>query len=428
MSVDIKRREYGSGISLTEICDPKFKSFTVCIRMVMPMIPEKAPLYSLAADIIATSTRKYPQKEELSRALAELYDASVGSTESRLGDKQIVMLTLNCICDGYTIGGEKVSQKAVRLLLDCLFDPWLENGALSEKYFNLCRADMIDEIDAVVNYKNRYAAVLANKRIFENEMSAISLCDYREPLLSADPASVTEAYYELLKNAYFDVYISGGECDGQTVEMLLSELDKPGRTPYEVGSYLSPSAIKPEVCRAEDRARMNQSLLIMAYKTDSYNEYASKLFCALLGSTPTSKLFSNVREKMSLCYYCSSTVIDMKNTIVVSSGLDEQNLSIAEKAIAEQLEAIQKGDFTDEELENTKTYLAEAYLSNYDSKYQLMIWYNYQFAHGTNDTPEEKGRKIRALTREDIIREAQGYRLDTVFCLKPEDGGDSDEM
>ena len=427
MSVTLTRRECGKGITLTKIFDNKFKTFWLSVRMAVPYDDEYSAIYPIVLDILATSNRRYPEKEQFSKVLTELYSASVSTASSVAGKYQMLSISLNCLCDEFTIGKENISQKAVQLLIDCLTDPILENGMLSQKYMKLCQSDILDDIDAVINNKRRYALMLAKKRMFNGEISAVSPFDQRDKVASADTRTVTDAYYNLLKSAHIDITVTGGKCDDSVTDMLISSLSVLQRDPVSIDSYSYPSPIKQEVCRDEEYCEAKQCQLIMAYKSDDYDEYAAKLFISMLGATPMSKLFMNVREKMSLCYYCDALLLDLKNTIVVSSGLDEESLDLAEKAIGDQIRAMQEGDFTDEELEFSKIYLSEAYLSNYDSKYDIAVWYSYQFMHNTCDTPEEKGEKIRALSREDIIREAKKYRLDTVFVLKPQKGGNADE-
>ena len=162
----------------------------------------------------------------------------------------------------------------------------------------------------------------------------------------------------------------------------------------------------------------------MAYKPENYNEYSSKLFATMLGSYPMSKLFMNVREKLSLCYYCDAVISDVKATVIISSGLDIGNLDKARVEINKQIEALANGDFTDEELNAAKLHLADAYLSNYDSKMDIETWYFYQFIRGSSDSPEDKGGKIMALTRQDVMDAARSYKLDTVFVMKPGNGGE----
>jgi len=428
MSVLFDRRDCGNGVFSTEITDAKFKSYMIFVKMNIPPDKEKEALCSLALDIVATSNRKYPEKEQLSKVLTGLYSSSLGSNYGRVGDYYSLCFTVGTNCDEYTLNGEKASEQIADILLDCLFDPYLENGAFSRKYFELCRQDILDDIEAVINNKRRYANVLFKKIAFEGEAYSLSMNDYKDTLLAADPVSVYKAYLEMLRTAQIEISFCGGPCPDNVKKRIIDTFVSYKRDPVCKDVYISPSPLKSEVRRESVTAEASQCQLLMAYKILDYNEYASKLFTAMLSLTPTSKLFVNVREKRSLCYYCDAFLCDLKNTMIVNTGLAEENLVEAEEAVKEQFKALADGDFTDEEMDEAKLSVSDGYLSNYDSKFSMYFWYSYQINRGTNDSPEDKIRKINALTREDIIAEAKKYKLDSVFILKPEKGGEADEV
>lgn len=397
------------------------------LRFILPIDKDKKDLCSLALDVIGATSRKYPEREQLTMALTELYNASIRTTVSNFGDHCVFGVCLECLCDKYTLNGETVSDKAVDILIGCLFDPYIENGGFSPKYFELSKNEMLDDYAAIINNKRRYAYVMSLKQIFENELVGITPFDRLDIVKNADPVSAYEAYKELIRTAYIDMSITGGEVPESVKNKLIDAIMSVERDPYEPKSFISPSPVKEEVRYSETSAVTKQCQLIMAYKNKESNEYSLKLFICMLGSTPTSKLFLNVREKLSLCYYCDASLVTMKNTVIITSGLDKDKLEQAKAAIADQIKAMQDGDFTDEELANAKKHLVDVYLSNYDSKFDMFSWYFYQRLRGSTDSPEEKAKKIMSLTREDIIKEARGYKLDTVFVLQPENGGDMDE-
>ena len=423
MSINYSIKELDPGLTLCEITDNKFKSFFVSLKLMLPHDPEKVPLYSLALDVVASCSEKYPERDDLSRALTGLYNASLNSSAGMIGNYYTGTLCLASICDSYTMNKERVSDKAVDILLGNLFEPRLENGLLSAKYLEQCRADMLDDIDSSINNKMRYASMRSKKFVFCGEPAEFCQLDQRDTVAGCTPEDVTRAYHEMLDRAKILVTIAGGSVDEDTKERIISKLLSFKRHPIEIKDFKAPSPIKAEVCRVVEEAQLKQCKLIMAYKTDDYVEYATKLMATMLGGTPFSKLFVNVREKRSLCYYCSAVLTDNRNTMIVNSGLDEDKLDEATEQINAQLKALADGDFTDDELENSKRFLAAAYLSNLDSKYDIAGWYLYQYTTGTSESPQEKGELIKALTREDIMKSAASFRLDTVYVLKPQKGG-----
>lgn len=428
MSVSFKREYLGKGITFSEIIDKKFKSNSIVVRFIVPSDPVFSPQNAVISDLLSTSNSKYPSRESLNEVLAELYGSSVSSFSYRVSDYQVVGLSISYIGDEYTIGGEVISDKAVEIFGDCIFSPQLENGSFSEKYFNITKKELIANIRSLVNNKRQYAANNAYHEIFKNEPIAEPTLGTEENAVAMQLSQLYPSYEKLLSQAVIDVTYCGGSHSDSCEKLLERLLNISGRTDKKA-DFIKPSPLKDSVMRFDERIKVNQCKMFLAFKTTENNTYADRLMCAMLGGAPTSKLFMNVREKLSLCYYCASGLIGEKNTMIIDSGLDEDKLSEAESEILRQLESIRNGEFTDEELENVKLYVSNSFRSSYDSVAAMNSWYFQQMVRGTQYTPDDVSEIIYGVTRDDVIRSAKGYKLDTVFVLKPQvdtDGGDGE--
>ena len=410
MAVSYSREELGRGISLTRIYDKKFKSNCVKIAFISPLDEKTACVNAMLQTVLVTSNAEIPSRTKLTSTLTGLYGSSIGTNCGTIGDYQSVGLSASFIGDDYTIDGEVISVQVVRQLLNCLLRPHLVDGKFCEKYFTLRKQELIDAIVATVNDKRGYALLQAKKVIFEGEPAAVSAI----------------GTVELAEN--IKITISGGGNTAAAEKLIRDEMAALIRvSPVEKIDYRHNSSAKAEPVYRELKMQVSQSKMVMAFKSDYEDIYTAKLFCMLLGATPFSKLFANVREKMSLCYYCSSAYADRKGTLFIDSGVESCNIEKAKKAIEEQLEAICNGDFTDEELENTKKSLCGGFKSNYDSIYDIMGWYAAQNTRNTAFAPEEINERIAKLTREDIISCAKTFKPDTVFVIRGEEEEDCDE-
>ena len=81
---------------------------------------------------------------------------------------------------------------------------------------------------------------------------------------------------------------------------------------------------------------------------------AMRVFNNIFGGTCTSRLFTVIREKMGLCYYCDSDYISTKGLLFVCSGIDSDNRDTAEKGILEQLEILKNIPVGEDELKSAK--------------------------------------------------------------------------
>ena len=148
------------------------------------------------------------------------------------------------------------------------------------------------------------------------------------------------------------------------------------------------------------------------------------VFNALYGGSVNSKLFRNVREKLSLCYYADSVCDRIKGLMVVSSGVDFENFETARGEILAQLDAVRVGEFSDEELESARNTVSSSLQSMLDSPGALENYYLFQTLCGLDYGPAEDAELCRMVTREDILAIARGVELDAVYYLE---GEESDE-
>lgn len=428
MAVEYNRNKIGKGIYLTEIYDKKFKTSCVKFTFLVPIKEETVCSNALLQYLLISSNSEIKSRTEISKKMAGLYGSALSANYGSIGNYQTVGLGATFIGDKYTIGGEKISTKVVRQLMLCLFSPDLTDGRFNEKYFELRKQELIDSIAASINDKRTYARMQAVKLIYENEPSgilSIGSSEYAEKVTQED---LLEQYKILKKHASVEITVCGDGNTDDAVSLIKETVSKLERDNVYKIDFRSNSPLKLNVCeKTESMKNVAQSKMVMAYKSEYEDIYVAKLFGVLLGGTPFSKLFVNVREKMSLCYYCSGNYNDRKGTFIIDSGVETENIDKAKIAIDEQIKAICNGDFTDDELYNTKIYLANSYKLNCDGIFDLSAWYEAQNSRGTAFSPDEVCEIIMKISREQIIECANSFKLDTVYVLEAEQEVADDE-
>ena len=166
--------------------------------------------------------------------------------------------------------------------------------------------------------------------------------------------------------------------------------------------------------------QLAQSKLVMGLHvgTSPEEKLAAKLMAVIFGGTPSSKLFLNVREKQSLCYYCSARHDTPKNVIFVESGVETDNLERAEEAVLAELTAMQRGEISDEEILHAKLAMCNSYNSVGDSAASMETWYLGGMLQNDTRTPEACAKELMAISKEQIVEAANRVLLDTVYKLK----------
>ena len=416
MSITFNKESLYNGIDFSSLVDKRFKTNLISIWIIDKLSDENAPYNALLMSFISKSNKKYPDITLLNKKLSSLYGASLSGTTSKVGDNQFMMLGMSCIADKYALDSEKLTSESVDILMDCLLNPNVENNGFSEKLFNPIKQELIDDIEAIINDKRSYALMKTSKISMKGEPSSTRSCGEKEYAENITPVSAYERYLELLKTSEIKIVFVGSECPSEVKEKIKERLSVINRNfKGKTTSEFSPAKAEPVF--ETELLDVMQSKMVMSFKCSDRNSHAVRLMTAIFGATPFSKLFVNVREKMSLCYYCAARYDEVKGVLNVDSGVEQENIEKARTEILNQLESMKKGEFTDEEMNNSLLSLINAAKSMNDSAASLASWYLKQDVMGTNYSPEEEIEHLKSVTREDIIKAASSLTLDTVYVL-----------
>ncbi len=423
MSNSKKREQISDGVYITTIHDKKFNVNTIGIRFISKVDEKKASAYSLVTRVLQTSNSKYTTRTKLTKELARLYGAGISQSVFRLGDCQAFYLGANCVCDRYALDNEHITNSVTEILLDCIFSPNLENGIFNENDFEIIKRELIDNINNKINDKRGYAIDKALETVFHNEPAGVPLDGTVEVLEKLTCADAFKEYKEMLKSSRIEITVSGGGDFDETVRLIKSRFDGLERE-FTSSEFVSISPVKETTADINEKFDVLQCKMVLAFKTHIKDPEQLKLFSLMFGGLPSSKLFMNVREKLSLCYYCASNIISEKGVMLIDSGVENSNIKKAKDEILKQLAEMAKGNFSDDELNNAKTAVCGSMRSYNDSVSGLAAWWLTQLCVWNRDfSPEDAIEKYKSITREDIIEAAKSYKLDTVYIMSSDDKG-----
>ncbi|MDR1564483.1 MAG: insulinase family protein [Oscillospiraceae bacterium] len=408
------------GLSYISIRDTNRKSGRITAAIQLPLKEETAAVNALVPYILKRACRAYPSFTALNQKLALLYGAVIRANVRKLGDNQLLTLTISAIDDRFALGGESVTRECAKLLGSMLFEPVLEDGCFREKDVEIEKRQLKEYIESEINDKRKYAKNRALEIICKDEPYGINPLGSVEAVEALDAKTVTEAWQNILKRAQIVLIITGG-ADPEPIAAEFNLNFKGIKRDYEKPNVSYAKGAAEEVKREVERIDVQQAKLVAGFRSgiapESAEAAAARLMGVLLGGTPHSRLFLNVREKLSLCYYCSSNYEKLKGILTVESGLEEQNMEKAWKEVMKQLEEIQEGSFEESEMESAKLSFTNALLSARDSIGSLESWYLSQIAEPTLRSPEEVAAESNSVSREDIIKAANKMVLDTVYLL-----------
>ena len=432
MNQELRRIKLGDGVHFSSIQDPKFKHNCISVNLITPLEEDTVTAGAILPYLLRRGSKSCPDFTQLERTLCELYGASLSADTGKSGEYQVLTCTIVGIDDRFALEGESVSAGCARLLGEIILDPNITDGAFPEEDFQLERRNLIDAIQAEINDKRAYTLSQCKALMCEGSRLAIPRYGWVEKAEQLTARAAAQRYQQLIDTAQVEIiFVGSGSPDGAREEFsrLFGTLERhpASFTPdpiVETAGEIKEKTVPMEVA---------QSKLAMGFHTGSLPNkekiYAMKLMSFLYGGTPFSRLFIHVREEKSLCYYCAARFDQMTGILMVDIGVERENEPAARAAILEQLQAVAKGDFTDEELESARLSYANSLRSVPDTLSGMEGWYLGQIMRGTRLSPEEEEAGIARVSREEVIAAARQVTLDTVYFLasRPGDSGEKEE-
>lgn len=420
----LKREELQKGIYFNSISDERFKTNRLSLYLVTPMSEQTVAVNALIPNLLRKGYEEYPDFTSFNRYLNELYGAYADGNIDKVGDNQLVSLSVTAIDDRFTLEQEKMTKEIAHILGSMLLKPVWKDGQFIPSEVELEKNILIDEIRSLINDKRSYAVSTAIKLMCQNEPYGIGKHGTIQQVQQITPQTLTTAYQNLLKQAHIEVMFVGcGDAEIAKQE-LRNSFSKLERT-YQPISISATHEILQQTLSKTDYMDVTQSKMVLGFGTginsESEQVSAMRLMTAVFGGTPTSKLFLNVREKLSLCYYCAARFDRMKGIITVDCGVEEKNIEQAKQEIINQLEQIKQGNITDEEIQNAVLSLENSYQTVNDSNAAVSGFYLGEILANTIRTPEQEAALIKSVTKEQIIKAANMLHLDIVYLLTGEE-------
>jgi len=370
--------------------------------------------------VLRRSCREYPDMTALNKRLKELYGARLEAEISKRGEIQIITLYFEALCDEYALENEQILKACTALLKSVIFDPLLENNQFKADDTEIEKHNLVDLIDSQLNDKRYYASLRLKQVMCKNEAYGVYEFGEREAALAITTKDLYTAWVEMLTSAKVEIFLVGNSGEQACREMLSSAFSNIiRRNIVKCDTQVIRDAL--EVKTIEERLPINQAKLGLGFRagiaTPDADVAAMQLASTVLGGSPHSKLFLNVREKLSLCYYCYARYERQKGLLIIESGIEEQNYEKAKAEILHQLDELKAGNFTDDDLNFAALSLQNSYTELNDTLGGIAGWYLGQALLNTNLSPAQAAEEVMSLGRDDIIKAASKIKLDTVYLL-----------
>lgn len=416
-----QRVELLPGVYLRTVQTDKFKTGSLSLNFLRPLCREEAAMNALLPSVLLRGTKNHPDMKEISMLLDELYGAGVGTLVRKKGEVQTVGFYADFIEDEYTLERENVFASVCAFLRELLFEPVTEQGAFCGDFVESEKVNLCNAIAAEVNDKRSYATIRMLRAMCGGEKYAVPRLGERAAVEAVTPEALYAQFQNVLESSRVEVLYVGRKSPEEVarqLRLMLEGLPRGALAPVGTKVVRRAEAVR-ETSESMD---VTQGKLSMGFRTGCTGKDegypALQVFNVIFGGGVSSKLFRHVRERLSLCYYASSSLEKHKGLMVVSSGIEFSNYEVTKTEILRQLEDCRSGIISEEELLQAKAYLISGMRSSKDRPGSMDDFYLSQAILGLDTSIDDQMDAVEQVRMEDVTAAAQGVSLDTIYFLK----------
>jgi len=420
--------ELSGGAGLTCVTTGCFKRTLLRLALVLPLGGPDAANRAALPHILRRGSAKLLDICAIGAKLDELYGARINAIVRLEGENLIIGFISDCIDEQYAPDSEGLTSNIIRLLTELLLEPSLRDGVFLPDYVSGERDNLLDRIAAKKNDPRIYVVKRLTELMCENERYGNDILGTEEQAKAITVQGAYEAYRRALGEARIELFFCGS-MQPEIVAGFFDEafqntplLKRPFDTLYVPHTEVLARPMG-EVREITEDEKVTQGKLALGFRTggaslQSGDPVAYWMFQTIYGGSTSAKLFINVREKKSLCYYANAQFLSHKGLLIVSSGIESRNYETAKAEILRQLSLCQEGDITDAELDAARATLRNGWRAALDDPRLLESYWQSQSVAGTFVTPEERISKLDNVTKEQVVECAEATVLDTIYFMK----------
>ena len=396
----------------------RFKTTTIEVNFLRKIKKEEITIRNFLSEILLQSTKQYPTKRLLTLKSMELYNANIGSSNSRIGNFENLSFSLKFLDEKYTEEG--MFNQTLDFFFDTLFNPNVENERFDEKSFKIVNKIIYNEIKSVKDNMTKYSLIKMLEHIGHGEPYSYIGYGYIDDLEKITPSKLYEYYKDVLKSDKVDIFVIGDVNSDEVLE-LINEKFKINTVKKSIGkAMIQHEKIRGRARKITEWENIIQSKLNIGFKLKDLSNYELRyvlpIYSQILGGSANSKLFKNVREKNSLAYYINSVPHIYDNLLLIYSGISKSDFDKALTLIKKELTNMKKGKITDDEINDAKAGMISSIETITDSQRRILNMYYTKELVGGDDI-DKRIETFNKVSKNDIVKVANKLKIDTVYLM-----------
>lgn len=412
------------GITLHKIKTNKFKTILFSVFITTKLNREDVTKNALLTSVLRRGTKNLNSQELISQNLENMYGASFDCGVDKVGDNHVLKFYLESINNDFLPTNENLSKQCFSILLDIVFNPYVENNGFKEEYVKGEKETIKQIIEGKIDNKAKYAFERCIEEMYKDEPYGLYKYGYIDDLKNITAQDLYEYYINLIKNAKIDIFVSGNIEDDIINEIKENEIINNLNERTAIFNITKKDLDKKKLLSEKiinESMQITQGKLIIGMdvlNNKKEDKYAISVYNVILGGSANSKMFQNVREKASLAYTVGSNYLKQKGNIFIKCGIDISNYEKALELIKVQLDEMKQGKFEETDIENAKLLISSTVGSIPESQDSEIMYYYVEELSEEFVSIEDYIKNIEKVSKDEIINIANNMQINTIYFLK----------
>ncbi len=393
----------------------KFKDLTIEIRFLSQINEKNATTRSILALMMQDRSVKYDTKIKMNSALDNLYGASLIIRTLGYGSGAVVRFAIRTIDQKYV--NEDILNAQFAFLSEIIFKP-----LFIEATFDEAKLTLYNELLRTQDEPRDHAVKLAQQYAGHDYPLAINIDGELSVLEKITLNDVIAEYHKMLIEDEITITIVGDIKLVDVLNHINTYLPFTKRETKQDTYYLVKSKKEQLI---EVNKDLEQTNLVMVYNTNiAINGplyYSLRIATIALGQLPISLLFTEIREKRSLCYNISSSLISFDGVMMIYTGIDDKNLDQSKSLIIEQVASIINSPLTDKLMNASKEMLINSIKSITDNPNAILNFVYQNHLLKQNYSYDDMIELIKQVDNESVMRAFKQLKLNTILTLRKKD-------
>ena len=413
----IKSVSVNENVTLNYIPMTKLKTTTIGIYLSRELNRDEASKNAILPHILKNGCKKIENRTEIEHFLENLYGAKMSAGIAKKGNFHILCFEGETISDKFAPNGERLAEELLKLLLAIIFDA---KDEFDQDVFLTERQNSITKIKSIINDKRIYANYRCQEEMSKGDVFSISRLGYTEDMEKLTKEELYNHYKKIIVSSLIDIYICGDVDFSEIEKTVKATLQK---IKFQHADRASETILKDkkEINFVTEKMNVTQGKLSMGFLTHinptDEDSIALVLANTIFGGGAQSKLFNNVREKLSLAYYAGSVLNRAKGFLTVNAGIETENFEKTKAEIILQLEEMKKGNISEDEISSSKNFIINSLNAYDDDQFEMISYYQGERLMQSDMEIEDYKEKILELEKDDIVRVISKVTLDTVYFI-----------